>query len=59
MDSDGSGALDYQEFKKALEDYKVGCTDDETGSLFTIFDKNRDGTINFDEFVWAIVGELN
>lgn len=26
MDSDESGALDFQEFKKALDDYKVGCT---------------------------------
>ena len=26
MDSDESGALDFQEFKKALEDYKVGCS---------------------------------
>lgn len=29
MDSDGSGALDFQEFKKALEDYKVGCSIEE------------------------------
>lgn len=29
MDSDGSGALDFQEFKKALDDYKVGCTQEE------------------------------
>jgi Ca2+-binding EF-hand superfamily protein len=59
MDSDGSGALDIREFKKALDDYKVGCTDDETNALFAIFDRNRDGTINFEEFIWAIVGELN
>jgi Ca2+-binding EF-hand superfamily protein len=29
MDSDGSGALDYAEFKKALDDYKCGCPEDE------------------------------
>ncbi len=29
MDSDGSGALDYQEFKGALDDYRVGCSEDE------------------------------
>lgn len=29
MDSDGSGALDIGEFKKALEDYKVQCTPEE------------------------------
>lgn len=26
MDSDGSGALDFQEFRRALDDYKVGCS---------------------------------
>jgi len=26
MDTDGSGELDFGEFKKALEDYRVGCT---------------------------------
>jgi Ca2+-binding EF-hand superfamily protein len=59
MDSDGSGALDFNEFKKALDDYKVGCTEEETQALFGIFDRNRDGTINFEEFLGAIVGELN
>ena len=59
MDADGSGCLDYSEFKKALDDYKVGCQDEEAKTLFSIFDKNRDGTINFDEFLFAIVGELN
>ena len=30
MDSDGSGALDYNEFKRALDDYKVGLNDQES-----------------------------
>jgi len=29
MDTDGSGHLDYNEFKRALDDYKVGCNDEE------------------------------
>jgi len=59
MDSDGSGALDFAEFKKALDDYKVGCTEEDISALFGIFDRNRDGTIIFEEFLAAIVGELN
>ena len=59
MDSDGSGALDYGEFKKALDDYKCGCPEEECQALFSIFDRNRDGTIVFDEFITAIIGELN
>lgn len=47
MDSDGSGCLDFLEFKRALDDYRVGATEDEAKNLFSIFDKNRDGTINF------------
>lgn len=59
MDSDGSGALDFNEFKKALIDYKVDCPEEEIENLFGIFDKNRDGTINLDEFINAVLGELN
>lgn len=58
MDSDGSGALDFDEFSKALIDYKVDCPEEEVQNLFSIFDKNRDGTINLDEFVNAVLGEL-
>jgi Ca2+-binding EF-hand superfamily protein len=59
MDSDQSGELDYSEFKKALDDYRVGCTDPEADQIFQIFDRNRNGTINFDEFMFTILGELN
>lgn len=34
MDSDESGALDFQEFKKALDDYKVGCSQIEAEQVF-------------------------
>eukprot|EP00347_Sterkiella_histriomuscorum_P017814 403347883 len=59
MDSDESGALDFQEFKKALEDYKVGCNQEETEQIFGIFDTNKDGTINFEEFMDALLGTLS
>jgi Ca2+-binding EF-hand superfamily protein len=59
MDADGSGYLDFMEFKRALDDYKVGCSQEEAEILFQIFDRNHDGTVNFDEFLFAVVGELN
>jgi len=59
MDADGSGALDIQEFKRALQDYKVGVTEVEAETLFQIFDKNRDGTIQFEEFMHALLGPMN
>lgn len=59
MDSDGSGELDFSEFRKALDDYRVGCNGPEADQLFAIFDKNRNGTINLDEFMLAILGDLS
>ena len=59
MDTDGSGALDFNEFKKALDDYRVGYSDSEGEQIFQIFDKNRDGHIAFEEFMDAILGELS
>jgi len=29
MDADGSGKLDFAEFKRALDDYRVGCNEEE------------------------------
>lgn len=59
MDSDGSGALDFTEYSGALKSYKVGASDEEIQTLFAIFDKNNDGTIVFDEFLNALIGELS
>jgi calcyphosin len=59
MDSDGSGELNFNEFRKALDDYRVGSSGEEADQVFQIFDKNRNGLISFDEFMMAILGELN
>jgi Ca2+-binding EF-hand superfamily protein len=59
MDSNGSGDLDFGEFRKALDDYRVGCSGPEADQIFNIFDKNRNGSLNFEEFMQVIVGELN
>lgn len=59
MDSDGSGDLDFGEFRKALDDYRVGCTGPEADQIFAIFDHNRNGVVNFEEFMLTILGELS
>ncbi len=59
MDSDGSGALEYNEFAGALQSYKVGAGEEEIQIIFQIFDKNGDGRIIFQEFLDALVGQLN
>lgn len=59
MDDDGSGYLDVNEFNKALKDYRVSVTPEESRKLFQIFDINGDGNISYDEFLRGVVGEMN
>ena len=59
MDDDGSKTLSEPEFIKAVKDFRVGITEESIPTLFNAFDTNHDGTINYDEFLYAIRGELN
>jgi Ca2+-binding EF-hand superfamily protein len=59
MDDDNSKSISLPEFSKACRDFKVGISDENVPILFDIFDTNHDGTLNIDEFLYAIRGELN
>lgn len=59
MDDDGSKTISLYEFTKACRDFKVGVNEENVPTLFEAFDTNRDGTLNYDEFLMAIRGELN
>ncbi len=59
MDDDGSRSLSEAEFAKACSNFKIGISDENIPVLFRAFDTNRDGTLNIDEFLMAIRGELN
>lgn len=59
MDDDGSKTLSEYEFGKACQNFKIGISDENIPILFNAFDHNRDGTLNIDEFLMAIRGELN
>ena len=59
MDDDGSKSLSEHEFSKAIKDFKIGISEENIPILFNYFDSNRDGTLNIDEFLMAIRGELN
>ena len=37
-----------------MRDFGTGITDTEAGDLFEHFDRNKDGSINYDEFLLAI-----
>jgi len=59
MDDDGSKTLSQPEFMKAIKDFRVGISEENVPVLFNCFDANHDGTINYDEFLRGIRGELN
>jgi len=59
MDDDGSGSLSLREFYKACRDFKVGISEENVPTLFNLFDNNGDGTLDYDEFLYKVRGEIN
>jgi len=59
MDSDGSQTLSIPEFNKICKDFKVGISEENVPILFNLFDKNRDGTLSYAEFLNTIRGEMS
>ena len=54
MDDDGSKSLNLAEFKKGMKECSLNLTEQQLNSLFAFFDKDRSGTISFDEFIVGI-----
>ena len=59
MDFNGNRKVDAQEFFVGLNECGCNLTSDETNALLAHLDTNQDGSVNFDEFLVAIRGELN
>jgi Ca2+-binding EF-hand superfamily protein len=59
MDDDNSKSLNKYEFGKAMSDYMLGFTPAETSTLFSYFDVDGSGTIDYNEFLRAIQGPMN
>eukprot|EP00947_MAST-08B_sp_MAST-8B-sp1_P005632 g5632.t1 len=59
MDDDGSKQLSKDELYYGLRDYGVDLKPRELKVVFAYFDRDRSGTISFDEFLRGIRGELN
>ena len=58
MDNDGNKRLSFVEFQQGCKDFKVNFSVDEIKFLFNRFDRNRDGSINYDEFLRAVRGGM-
>lgn len=60
MDDDASRSLDRKEFAKGIHDYGlVEMTKDDCEKIFTIFDRDGSGTIDFDEFLENLRPPMN
>ena len=59
MDDDNSKSLNKYEFGKAINDYMLGFPAAESATLFSYFDVDGSGTIDYNEFLRAIRGPIN
>ena len=52
--------LDFDEFRKAVSDFGLIEVDpQDVEGLFKSMDSNQNGTIDFNEFLRALVGDMN
>jgi len=59
MDDNHSMSLDKYEFSKAMSDFALGFTEGEITAMFGYFDINRNGLVEYDEFLRTIRGPMN
>lgn len=59
MDADDSKSLSLSEFKSAMKELKVNCTDAEMRWLFEYFDADNGGAIDFEEFIGKLRDPLS
>lgn len=58
-DTSGDNKLSTDEFSKALSSQRVETNNENQKILFDYFDVNRDGAIDYEEFLSVIRGELS
>lgn len=54
MDDDGNKALNLVEFKKGIKESGLNFTDLQLSQLFQHFDRDRNGSVDFEEFLVAV-----
>jgi len=58
-DDDNSKSLNQYELEKICNDYRIGLTKNEVQYLFKSFDTNNNRSIDYEEFLRGVVGEMN
>ena len=59
MDDNNSKTLDIEEFSKAMKDYRLSLDQECVQQAFSVFDRDGNGEINYDEFLRTIVGAMS
>ena len=59
VDENNTQTIDYREFKKCCEQFKLNLTEDEIKTAFVSFDRDNTGEIDYDEFLRTIRGDMN
>ena len=59
MDENGNRILEPDDFKWGLYNYGIYLSDDDVKALVRAFDRNGDGSVNFDEFLTTLKGKMN
>lgn len=59
LDHNKNGTIDPIEFKYGMRDFGLELTEIEVSQIVKYFDKNGDGKISFDEFLYGMRGSLN
>ena len=59
MDHNGNGLLDVDDFRWGLMDYGISISKEEAVLVLKHFDRDNNGSVDFNEFLRSIRGELN
>jgi hypothetical protein len=54
MDDDGSKSLNMAEFKKGIKENGLNFSEIQLNQLFALFDKDKSGSIDYEEFLQAL-----
>ena len=59
LDDDNSQTINFDSFETSAKDFRFGITSEEIENLFDYFDKERNGRIDYDEFIRRIRGQMS